>query len=400
VGPTSLHYIDLCWVYCHEVSVIHQLLATLLARLAGKAVNLQHQLFLFCESIFSPNSYHYLLRSLIKPLSSSSSSSSIRSIGHRGKAPVKREATQTAVAELTIAESPSPALVTPEGHITSSNSVILCSTSEDDAVGNEQKAPPSDALVTKYREAMSGSSSNDTATRDAAFSGWIWKKGDWRNPYFQRRWGVLQEGKLAYYKSEEDAREKKKARGEIAVAGMRIQRDTGSDLSPAGDPLALFSITPTNTAENRGHVRTIVLGAESQELRARWVDALADADAAMGKGLLKGSRSSFSLKEQPEWVHTFIVRPVEHGVNSGRPVILRAADLNDMHDWLDQVAIRTHARSRPQHPTHPPPPPPHTRARTSNPRIYKHRAMLSSTESTRSRTRCAPPTLTSPPLEP
>ena len=73
-------------------------------------------------------------------------------------------------------------------------------------------------------------------------------------------------------------------------------------------------------------------------LHHRWVDALADPQA-WGKSRIKGSRSSFSLKDQPDWEQMFIVRPVAHGVNSGRPVILRAADINDMHDWIDQVLI-------------------------------------------------------------
>lgn len=203
------------------------------------------------------------------------------------------------------------------------------------AVVDDAQASHATVLARKYSDARGNGEQADDPKIE--MSGWIFKKGAWPNPQYQKRWAVLRNGKLFYYASEEDAGADEKARGAIAVEGMLVQKDTGADRGPDG-PLVCFTIMPDGQA-NRGprYHRAIQCGVVSHEARSRWTDALSNAVAAASHARSQTVRSSFSLRDQPEWEFSFRVRPVEHGTNSGRPVILRTSNTAAMHEWIDEV---------------------------------------------------------------
>ena len=210
-----------------------------------------------------------------------------------------------------------------------------CQRREASAVVDDAQASHATILARKYSDARgNGEQAGDLKIE---MSGWLWKTGAWPNTQYQKRWAVLRNGKLSYYTSEEDAGTDEKARGTIAVAGMLVEKDAGTHQGPGG-PLVCFTIMPDAQA-NKGprHHRAIQCGVDSHEARTRWTDALSDAVAAASHARSQTLRSSFSLRDQPEWELSFRVRPIEHGTNSGRPVILRASNTAEMHEWIDEV---------------------------------------------------------------
>ena len=96
--------------------------------------------------------------------------------------------------------------------------------------------------------------------------GWVWKRGNWLNAKYQKRWFSLRGGVLRYFKSDEEAASTRaEAQGTLSVARMHVEDDTGTDQGPEG-PLAGFAITPAAVAKNRGHVRRIQCGVSSEQV--------------------------------------------------------------------------------------------------------------------------------------
>jgi hypothetical protein len=121
----------------------------------------------------------------------------------------------------------------------------------------------------------------------APLEGWVHKKGDWRNPTFQRRWFSLREHHdklrgmvLYYFAKEEDAKDLMRCKGSLVCTGMTIEENLGMM-----NDLHCFAMTSTEGTSNR----RMVCGCETAHDRHRWTSVLTSA-----------SRHAMSAKEVSE----------------------------------------------------------------------------------------------------
>jgi hypothetical protein len=113
-------------------------------------------------------------------------------------------------------------------------------------------------------------------------AGWVYKRGDWTNPAFKKRWFVLRGGQrptLSYYKTREDSDAHQPPRGHVLVDGMEVASDTGSDDGPEGK-VECFAISAASGPDNGGTARRILCACDSKEERAAWTRALLTAAAS------------------------------------------------------------------------------------------------------------------------
>jgi hypothetical protein len=98
-----------------------------------------------------------------------------------------------------------------------------------------------------------------------ACSGWVYKRGDWRNPLFQKRWAVLtSDGWIKYYASKGESSKHGTSKGSISCERLVIEEDTGMSL---GSNLFCFSITVTfGTSKRKMH-----LACDTDTERLMWV---------------------------------------------------------------------------------------------------------------------------------
>ena len=97
-----------------------------------------------------------------------------------------------------------------------------------------------------------------TAQPAIVCSGWVWKRGDWRNPSYKKRWFVLfEDGALDYFSSPNDP--KTDRLGSLHCRRMHVEEDAGSNLQG----MHRFAITGKGT-------RRLVLACPSLSERALW----------------------------------------------------------------------------------------------------------------------------------
>ena len=97
-----------------------------------------------------------------------------------------------------------------------------------------------------------------TAQPATVCSGWVWKRGDWRNPSYKKRWFVLfEDGALDYFSSPHDP--KTDRLGSLHCRRMHVEEDAGSNLQG----MHRFAIKGKDT-------RRIVLACPSLSERALW----------------------------------------------------------------------------------------------------------------------------------
>ena len=102
-------------------------------------------------------------------------------------------------------------------------------------------------------------------------SGWVYKRGDWRNPRFQKRWMVLTtDGWLKYYKSESDAGKPgahHASQGSIYCEKLVIEEDSGMSISGT---LYCFSLRVTFGTSKR----KMLCACDTDLERTTWVTNL------------------------------------------------------------------------------------------------------------------------------
>ena len=116
-------------------------------------------------------------------------------------------------------------------------------------------------------------------------AGWVYKRGDWSNPAFKKRWFVLRGGRrpmLAYYKRREDPDDHRPAKGYILVEGMKVAADTGSADGPEGQ-VECFAISAAGSDNDGSARRRILCACESQDEREAWTRELRTAAASCDK---------------------------------------------------------------------------------------------------------------------
>jgi len=159
-----------------------------------------------------------------------------------------------------------------------------------------------------FRAVVGASGVTPSQISPAEMRGWMYKQGDWLNPVLQKRWVVLQDGLLTYFKSDLDQDTPHAAQGSLRVAGMivepdvgdadtpaegfQMQSDAGTTLVPCGQ-VWCFAMTPADLPENAGHVRRILCALHSMQDRDRWAAAL----AACATGAAVGDVSDSYLDE-------------------------------------------------------------------------------------------------------
>ena len=85
------------------------------------------------------------------------------------------------------------------------------------------------------------------ATSDVLLEGWVYKRGNWMNPSFKKRWFVMhedQDGKgvqISYYKSDKPA-DRARPLGCLSLDGMKIEVHAGEGMDCK---LFSFSLTPS-----------------------------------------------------------------------------------------------------------------------------------------------------------
>ena len=84
---------------------------------------------------------------------------------------------------------------------------------------------------------------------DMSLQGWMYKRG-LQNPAFRRRWFVLQEGTVTYYK--ERAKPKSKPKGSFSLRGAAVYPMPDSEHGRAGFWSERRTAT-TNMFANQGH---------------------------------------------------------------------------------------------------------------------------------------------------
>jgi hypothetical protein len=136
------------------------------------------------------------------------------------------------------------------------------------------------------------------------WQGYLYKQG-MLNRNWKKRWFVLQENSLKYWKSQEAAQRRGAAPvGSILVAGLLVEPDVGSDVTQDQNgqrQLMCFAFTPAfdpsgGGLSHTGLHRRIVCACETAEQRLECTRLLvaASEDCAMGPGSLPQSAASQS----------------------------------------------------------------------------------------------------------
>lgn len=103
--------------------------------------------------------------------------------------------------------------------------------------------------------------------------GFVYKRGDWRNPSYKKRYMILTSNVVTYYKTKEDRQADNAPCGKFSSESLNVECDTGRCDGPDG-LMACFAMTPANIPFNKGHVRRILCGCDSLSERQKWTDAL------------------------------------------------------------------------------------------------------------------------------
>jgi hypothetical protein len=128
----------------------------------------------------------------------------------------------------------------------------------------------------------SKSSSVDTKSI-IMLEGWVYKRGNWMNPSFKKRWFVMHEDRdgkgvqISYYKSDRPA-DRVHPLGCLSLEGMKaeVHADTGKKSRRFS-----FSLTPSVKNTNGNKTRTMVCAVETFEERRKWTEKLATSRAKM-----------------------------------------------------------------------------------------------------------------------
>ena len=130
------------------------------------------------------------------------------------------------------------------------------------------------------------SDTTGTPHAQAELEGWVYKRGDWRNPSYKKRWFVLRAhpdvrmGKqLSYWKSKDAADAREPANGSLVVEGMHVEAETETGTGGSAQLLHGFAFTPQTGNENGHSIRRILCACETSEERDRWAEVLSAASA-------------------------------------------------------------------------------------------------------------------------
>ena len=123
----------------------------------------------------------------------------------------------------------------------------------------------------KHTTSDDGESVAVSFVEEVVCSGWVYKRGDWRNPRFQKRWMVLTtDGWLKYYKSESDAGKPgahHASQGSIYCEKLVIEEDSGMSISGT---LYCFSLRVTFGTSKR----KMLCACDTDLERTTWVTNL------------------------------------------------------------------------------------------------------------------------------
>jgi len=182
--------------------------------------------------------------------------------------------------------------------------------------------------------------------------GWVHKRGDWRNPTFQRRWFVLEGGVLRYFKAKEDENSPDKAQACLSLREMVVEADAGSEAGPDGK-VWCFAFTPGDVQGNEGHHRRILCGCQSESERDAWASALiaaCDLSSPLLKdgGMRRGSTIAPGEGDDLRYA-AFNILTSPDGINGGRIFCLRVESEEERDEWIEGLLAqvrRLDSRSR------------------------------------------------------
>lgn len=187
--------------------------------------------------------------------------------------------------------------------------------------------------VEKLENDRTKGSSNEGANEHFR-EGWCFKRGDWRNPTYQKRWFVLKGDTLWYFKSKQDAESTDNASGSLCVRDMLVEADAGVHSGPEGS-LLCFALTPADVAENEGHVRRILCGCVSAEERDAWSTALSAArDAISGSRATRWRNATEAFEADDQRYAAFNILTMAGGINGGRTFCLRVESEEERDEWI------------------------------------------------------------------
>lgn len=123
----------------------------------------------------------------------------------------------------------------------------------------------------KSREESTLPSEREEGVPEYVVSGCVYKRGNWMNPTFQKRWMTLSfDGVLAYYLSENDQRTgTRNCQGKLSCKGMKITEDTGQSIFSG--KLFCFAVAASSRALDG---RYMTLACDTNAERTEWVMSL------------------------------------------------------------------------------------------------------------------------------